>query len=575
MDLRLLLAAAIALAALAPPAGAQGLTLVGVVVDVTGAPLEGVVVEAYRGDAYVASDRTMSNGYFSLALPGPGTYRLIFYKRGFERREMMVEIRGRGTLNLGQLTLRYAMEILVEAAYIVVDQGSRVELPVQVSNKGVFTEEVSIHVLAPPRWRAEVLDEEGLVLRRVVLAPGARGRYRLCMWVPRNETGLRAVALIFSYAGVRQELAVTVEVRARAWRLIELQYPHIVSFPGDVRRVPLRLRNSLGEGCVVKLLVKAPEGWAARLEVGGEQVCSVALEEGEVSELDLVIRVPEGAAPGTYEVLVRAQALDVVSEARLRVEVLRGYDEVVLEAGTPIVDATPGSTALIEVTVMNEGTKATLVTFSVSGLPPGYSWSLRDEGGNLVSAIRLPPRSSKRVVLAVEVPRGVEPTAVEFVLKAAGESSSDEAELGINVKGRPELRVGTRSWELEAFAGTPAKFVIMVENGGQVPLNDLAVQVDEDELPEGVSVEVEPHSVRVLPPGETVSFTLTISTSGKLPPGRYYIPLSIVGSGVRVDRSVALNVKTRSEYFFTAMSILIVATATAALAARYWRGRRG
>ena len=573
--MRLLLVAAVALATLVPPVGAQGLTLVGVVVDVAGAPLGGVVVEAYRGDAYVASAETLSNGYFTLALPGPGTYRLIFYKRGYEEREMMVEIRGRGTLNLGQLTLRYAMEILVEAAYIVVDQGSEVELPVQVSNKGVFTEEVSIHVLAPPRWRAEVLDEEGLVVRRVVLAPGAKERYRLHMQVPRNETGLRAVALIFSYASIRQELAVTVEVRAREWRLVELQYPYIVSFPGDVRRVPLRLRNSLGESCVVKLSVEAPRGWAARLEVGGEQVSSVALEEGEYSELDLVIRVPEGATPGTYEVLVRAQALDVVSEARLRVEVLEGYDEIVLEAGTPIVDATPGSTAPIEVTVVNEGTKATLVTFTVSGLPPGYSWSLRDEEGNLVSAIRLPPRSSRRVVLAVEVPRGVEPTTIEFTLRAEGENSSDEVELGINVKGRPELRILTRSWELEAFAGTPAKFVIIVENEGQVPLNDLAVQVDESELPEGISVEVEPRSVRVLPPGETASFTLTISIAGNLPPGRYYIPLSMVGSGVRVDRSVALNVKTRSEYFFMAMSILIVVTATAALAARYWRGRRG
>ncbi|RLF04079.1 MAG: hypothetical protein DRK00_07520 [Thermoprotei archaeon] len=557
-----------------PIAVSQRPSIIGLVVDVRGRPIEGVVVEVYRDGVYQASTTTYANGYFTVPLTTPGVYEVILYKKGFEKRVFRIQLRG-GALSLGNVTLSYALEVIVEAASIVVQQGDVVAIPVQVRNRGAFAEEVSLAISVPPYWVAEVEDEKGLIVKRVVLPPGVQESYTLTVKVPRNASGSHEMTLALSYSGVSQKVSIHVEVVAREWNLIRLTYPSLVSFPGDLKRIPISLYNSLGEEAEMVIDVIAPEDWGVRVEADGEVVRSLVLEEGERRDLELRIRVPETTSPGRYEVRVMVRALDVVSEKKLMVEVVEGYDEVIVESGAPLVDALAGSTALIELVVMNEGTGSTTVSFDVSGLPLGYRWSLRDEAGNLVSAIHLPAGVSRKVMLAIEIPRGEVPRAVEFTLWAKGGRSEDSIRLGINVKGRPELRIRTLNWIIETFAGTPAKFEIEVENSGQVPISDLAVTVDSSNLPRGVDVKVEPPTVRLLPPGETVTFTLTVLTDPMLPPGRYYVPVSIAGSGVRSDRSLALEVRTRSEYFFLMIALMLVATATVALVARYWRGGWG
>ncbi|MEM2475586.1 MAG: carboxypeptidase regulatory-like domain-containing protein, partial [Thermofilaceae archaeon] len=84
---------------------AQQVTLIGVVTDVEGSLLEDAIIEAYRDGSFIGSTRTLKNGYFSLVLPGTGTYEIVAYKWGYERKSLKLDLMTTGTTNLGRITL--------------------------------------------------------------------------------------------------------------------------------------------------------------------------------------------------------------------------------------------------------------------------------------------------------------------------------------------------------------------------------------------------------------------------------------------------------------------------------------
>jgi hypothetical protein len=84
----------LALATLIALAGVQGalaqaVSIIGLVTDSGGAPLGGVTVEVYRSGSFVGSTTTLANGYFSIPLPGTGTYDIVTYKRGYEKKGIL------------------------------------------------------------------------------------------------------------------------------------------------------------------------------------------------------------------------------------------------------------------------------------------------------------------------------------------------------------------------------------------------------------------------------------------------------------------------------------------------------
>jgi uncharacterized membrane protein YhaH (DUF805 family) len=76
-----------------------------------------------------------------------------------------------------------------------------------------------------------------------------------------------------------------------------------------------------------------------------------------------------------------------------------------------------------------------------------------------------------------------------------------------------------------------------------------------------------------VPPGGDVSFTLSIVVDNGVPPGRYFIPVVVSGTGVKVERVLALNVRAGGGLFFTTIAALAILTVAVALAARRLRYR--
>lgn len=567
----LALAALIVLAG-AQKAVAQAVSVIGVVTDSDGVPLGEATVEVYRSGSFVGSTTTLANGYFSIPLPGVGTYDIVAYKRGYEKKVFKLDILTSGTVNLGRLSLEYALSIVADATSVVAGQGELVQLPLTITNVGAYLEKVNVSVAAPPGWTAELVSEWGFVVKSVMLPPGASRNFVLRVRVPGYALGPAQLKLRFAYANVSQFLTIVVEAVAKDWGLVQLLYPEVTSFAGDMLRVPVKVRNTFNEPCTINVSVAAPSGWIAFLTVNGTQVTSLRLDPGSSLSALLTVGVPEGVQPGRYTVSLRASAFDISSCSNLTINIVPGYDRLALDTFTPVVNTYPGNPVSIAITVLNDGTRPAFASFEVRGLPPGFSWAIKDEQGNVVTAVRVPPRGSQKVILYVDVPITTAPRAFNFSLIAQGSTSRANLELGLIVMGRPSFRFAEQSWEVEASAGSSTVFQLVVVNDGQIPLEDLQVSVS-GTLPQGVSVRVDPQQVAYVPPGGEVSFTLSIVVDSSVAPGRYFIPVVVSGTGVKVERVLALNVRIGGGLFFTVIATLAILTVVVALAARRLRHR--
>lgn len=533
---------------------AQQVTIIGLVSDASG-PLADAIVEAYREGSFVGFAKTLPNGYFSLQLPGIGIYELVIYKRGYERKSFSIQLLTAGTVNLGQVELGHALTIGLEATHIVVDQGSTIELPLTITNVGAFTELIDIVVKAPAEWSASIISQQNLIVKSLVLNPGDTKAFRIRIRAPGSAEGSAKIDLIFNYANFTHKVPLTVEAAYKNWELIAPYYPEVSSFAGGTLLIPVRIRNTLQQPCVINVSVVPPEGWTAVLLLNSTQVSSLRLDPGESLLAQLSVAVPEGTETGNFVITLRAVALDVVSLSTVLVRVEASYDRLRVETSSPFVIARPGDSVAFPLKIANDGTRASIARFAVEGLPAGYSWSARDANGNTISAIIIPPRASQTISLVVSIPSAASPTAFSFVFEATGQNSSSRIKLGVNIAGKPSINILTQNWSVELTSGSSSVYQLLIENNGQIPLQEIKIELGGG-LPAGLRVDIEPARVVNLQPGGTAVFMLTIVASSELEPGVYFVPLAISSEGARVERMLAVSVRAGGGFFYAAISLV-------------------
>ncbi len=567
----LLLVLVVAVFAVAHVATAAAGTIQGRVIDKQGYPLAGIVVEAYTPDGVLrAKTTTDDKGVFELRLES-GTYEVVIYGRGYEEKRLKVEVKEYRFISLGDIVLDYALKVSLEAEKLEVKQGDTVELRVDVTNRGRFEESVNVNLVYPGGWDVKLLLPNGVEVRGFTLYPGESANFVLRMLVGRDANGTYAVKLVFAGSSTFAKTIVVV-AEPKDWGILDVPYTRVTGFKGEELVVELTVRNTVGEDADFDLHVSGPEGWDLRLEtLDGHAVSSIRLKEGAEAKLILRAYVPEDAEEKTYTIVIEASALGARSKVELKVDVKAGADKLKVESPSPFVEVRAGEKAVIPIKVSNRGTSATSVSFEVQGLPEGFSYSLKEQGGSLVSRIYLAPGKGMDLYLEIDVPYGLEPQLVEFTLIVKGEKSSDKIRLGLNVLGEYKLKVVTENFYVTMSVGSRTKFGVKVKNDGNSPLRNVMLEVYD--VPSGIRVEVEPKVVPSLPPGEEVTFVLTIDADPKLAAGFYHVAMRITATGVRVERVLRIDVRPRGEYIYVGLLILFIVLIAAFYAWRKY-GRR-
>lgn len=568
-----LLAALHAGVAVAEAQGGAGVT--GYVVNRDGAPVAGVNVVVYdSNNVVVASTSTDSDGFFSVPLM-PGTYTLKLSKPGYVEKTITFTVSKTTfyTANLGTILLDYALTVSLPIVALQLPALSVASIPVTVANKGSVTENVTFEALGNCSLGVGFYSGNTPVTS-LTLGPGETANLVLKVKAPFMSPATCSYSIRF-IGSIVQTRSLQVSVVQQPLGLVSAQLEAVKAAPGSVFQIPLRIVNTLPDSISASIEVNTPSGWGAVIkDVSGAVIAQLRLDTGASLQATLMLSVPRAATPGTYPVTVILRGINpyFVETLTINVTVASGAPAPRLTTLTPFVSAYAGKSAQYQVTLSNLGDSDCLVNVSVTGLPQGYTWALKDTQGNVISQIYLPAGGSVNLNLVVTVPPLAEPGAVSFQVSARAGSTGDTLSLNLGILGNYKLSYVTQNFYIEIPPGSTGSFQVTVRNDGYSSLTN--VRLLAASAPSGFTVSVSPQSVLVLRPGNTTTFTVSVSVDSTVDAGDYYVPLVLSADQVDAqNRDLHVFVKPSSTSAYLAGFVVIVLLAVAIFAFRKF-GRR-
>ncbi|MBO3800560.1 MAG: carboxypeptidase regulatory-like domain-containing protein [Candidatus Brockarchaeota archaeon] len=547
----------------------QTYTVSGVIKDINGNPLSYIALTIYDASGgFVTRTVTFSGGGFIVSLC-PGTYKIQMGKKGYESKSIMVSVIN-SPVDLGEITLDYALRISVSQTYLRVKSFSTLTIPVSIENRGAEEEALTILVEAPSGWGAGVYSGSAEVVN-LTLSPGVLQNLELKVNIPYNAQGLYKV-VVKALGSTTPEKTVSIYVEENEVQVLSSTYPFLQATPGSAVSFDIVVKNVLTERLTGVLTVSLPEGWSGSiLKSDGTSLYGVSLEPGQYVNAKLRINIPVEKVEGDYEVTIYFKTIEFESTLYLKVHVVKGAPSLKLFTSTPYVDAYAGSTARYSLSIENTGNSDGTANFSVKGLPSGYSWLIKDDFGNVLSKIYVKAGESRNLNLFVNTPPLAEPNIIPMILEASSGDSFDRLNLSLGILGSYSISYVTQNFYCETTAGESIVFQVEAKNSGYSSLSNLMLEVSD--IPDGFSVKVSPELVSILKPQENAVFSLTVTSDADVSPGDYYITLSLKADQSQATaRSLHVYVKQRGETILIGVLIVVImAVATFMVYRRYGR----
>ncbi|MEM0494384.1 MAG: NEW3 domain-containing protein [Thermofilum sp.] len=575
----LLVVLASALTSLSQPstsAEAQGsVGVMGYVVSRDGKPVAGVEVIVYdSNNVVVASTSTSADGFFTVPLM-PGTYTLKLSKQGYVEKSIAFTVSKTTyyTANLGTIVLDYALSVSLPITALQLSALGTATVPVTVSNKGPATENLTIELSGNCSLDVKLYSGSAPV-NSLSLGPGETVSLTLKVKAPYMQPAVCSIFAMFS-GSTTQVRNLLVSVVQQPLGLLSSQLEALKAAPGSVLQIPLKISNPLSDPVRAALEISTPPGWGAVVkDATGTIIAQLRLDSGAFTQATLMLSVPREASPGTYPITLTLRGVDpyFIEKLTINVTVASSTPALRLTTPTPFVNTYAGKTAQYQLSLSNLGDSDCVASVAVSGLPQGYTWALKDAQGNVVSQVYLPAGGSLNLYLAVSVPPLAEPGAVSFQVSVTAGSTGDSLGLSLGILGSYKLSYVTQNFYVEMLPGSTSTFQVTVRNDGYSSLTNVKLSVAS--APSGFTASVSPQNVLLLKPGNTTTFTVSVTADPTVDAGDYYI--SLVLSADHVDaqsRDLHVFVKPPSTPAYYAVLAAALLLAGVVLAFRKF-GRR-
>ena len=280
--------------------------------------------------------------------------------------------------------------------------------------------------------------------------------------------------------------------------------------------------------------------WPVWLYVDGEQVSSpytLNLQPGVVSSLQVQMSVSANADNFDVNVVTIRTALTgsipTVNQTQFIVE--QRTDFILNGPESGLIDVSPGSTSIFNVSVSNTGNVPIVLNWTFPSLPEG--WSI---GFLSLAPYTLMMNEERIVKMGLSVPLGLDSgmSSTEVGLLVRGGLSLDS--LVLNQSVILGVRVSSLSVPVVTFddnrfndvpRNEPTELIMHLSNGGNLPLNANVVIVG----PEGWSYDLDQTSVSNLLPGEQVDFVLTLNPSNDASSGVQNFNVVCIVDGIEIQ----------------------------------------
>ncbi len=369
--------------------------------------------------------------------------------------------------------------------------------------------------------------------------------------MPRPASLLRSLGL----AVLAVALPVGLAAQAADAVTVTTPYPAVVADPGGTARFPLTI-DARSAGTVALEATGVPTGWTASFRGGGSIVSAVYVTGGKASSVDLEVKVPSDAAPGSHRIGVRANDGSGGS-GNLAVEI-RVSDAsaggVKLEATYPTLKGPASATYRFDLTLSNDTSQQQTFTLQASG-PTGWTVDARPSSSNQAATAVVDAGSSTQIQVTAQPPVDATAGSYPIAVEAVGGPTVAHADLAVEIVGSYTMNVTTPDGRLNAdvTAGTASPMTVEVHNTGSAPLAGVAMSATP---PQGWKVTFDPAVIEAIAAGDSATVTASITAADSAIAGDYVLTVAAKSDQASGSMDVRTTVQTSPIWGFVGLAAI-------------------
>lgn len=565
-----------------PICSANTHTLEGIIKDRDGDPLQNVqitVIDTVTTSISGAMEGIVKGTYKS---GSRGTFNInvslsdsiIFSKKGYVSKRINFINSFVAKVDLGTIILEKGLTITSTSQNQLISPGSKLQIPLELKNRGEYEETCNITTLTPPGWVIQLTNDKGK-FNQLILPNSTVINFNVEVYIPINATGTNTVSLIFKgYTELTWTLKVTVTDTQTDF--LWCQYPSKTAEQGDTVRYHLSLYNSLFSEERFKLSVECSssdlECWISNLD--GEKINEIVLGPESENEFYVELYIPKKTFLKEFHVVVRAEKHGLMDGLELVTTIEESTKKLELWTNYPTQSVNLGDKVIFEVNIKNPGRTVEVIDLSSGRLPEDWTIFYKNSGGVEIQQVSLPGGGEDQVFVEIKPSLLTEPGNYPVILHAGSPNIDGNITLTIGLSCFHKLRLSLADMFKQVDIGETKTISAKVFNEGFSPVNNLELVALSNSA--SIEVDVSPVKVPVLRPNESQEFQINVRSLEGTAPGDYYLRVAVESDEYSIlgdENSVRLSVGQGSSLTLTAGALFAVSLAVVYVVMKKFRRR--
>lgn len=533
-----------------------------VTTSISGA-MEGIVKSTYKSG---------SRGTFSITV-NPSN-RIIFFKKGYISKKIDFISSMKVNVNLGTIVLEKGLTITSINQNQLTSPGSKLQIPVELENRGEYEETCNITALTPPGWVIRLINDKG-EFSQLFLPNSTVSNFQVEVYIPSNATGSNTVSLTFKgYTELTWTLKVTVTDIETDF--LWCQYPSKTAEQGDTVKYRLSLYNNLFSKERFKLSVEdSPsdlECWISNLD--GEKINEIVLEPESKIEFYVELYIPKKTSLKEFRVMVQAEKHGLMDSLELVTTVEENTKKLELWTNYPTQSVDLGQKVIFEINIKNPGRTVEVIDLSSGQLPEDWTIFYKNSDGAEIQQVSLPSGVEDQIFVEIKPSLLTEPGNYPILFHAGSPNIDGNITLTVGLSRFHKLRLSLSDLFKQVDIGETKTISAKVFNEGFSPVNNLELIARSNSA--SIIVDVSPIKIPVLRPNESQEFQINIRSLEGTAPGDYYLRVAVESDEYSIpgdENSVRLSVGQGSSLTLIAGALFAVSLAVVYVVMKKFRRR--
>ena len=370
--------------------------------------------------------------------------------------------------------------------------------------------------------------------------------------MPRPASLLRFLGL----AVLAVALPVGIAAHAADALTVTTPYPAVVADPGGTVRLPLTIDGST-KGTIALEATGAPTGWTTSFRGGGSLVTAAYVDGSKPATVDLEVKVPSDATPGTYRLGVRAAERGSVGTLPVEIRIPDASSGGVNLAATyPTLKGPASASYRFDLTLSNDTSQQQTFALQASG-PTGWTVDARPSSSSQAATAVVDAGASTQIQVTAQPPADVTAGSYTIGVEAVGGPTVAHADLAVEIVGNYTMDVTTPDGRLNAdvTAGSASPLTLQVRNSGSAPLAGVAMSATP---PQGWKVTFDPALIEAIAPGDTTTVTAQITAADDAIAGDYDLTVSAKSDQASDSTDIRTTVQTSPLWGFVGIAAIVL-----------------